>query len=161
MIAAALLALAAGTPAAGAFADPAEIDRAVADFTGAPAATSGGARVPVDRRLRLAACAQPLAVSWHTPAQTNVVVQCPDGAGWRLFVSIRSAGTATSAAPVILRGDPVTISVPGAGFSVSQPGEALEAGSAGAWIKVRGPGVKAQPVRARVVRPGLVELPLD
>src|SRR6478609_6219167 len=54
---AALALLGATAPAlAAGFADPAAIDRAVAAFTGAPIGTPGGARTPVDRRLRLAAC---------------------------------------------------------------------------------------------------------
>lgn len=156
MFAAALFALATAF-----FADPADIDRAVAEFTGAPVGAAGGARATIDRRLRLAACSQPLALSWHTQARSNVVVQCPDPAGWRLFVPVASSGGAGAAAPVIQRGDPVTLAIAGAGFSVSQPGEALEAGSVGAWIRVRGVGAKSQAVRARVVRPGLVELPVE
>ena len=156
MLAAALLALAAGP-----FADPAAIDRAVADFAGAPVGETGGAQAPVDRRLRLADCAQPLALAWHTPARNNVVVRCPGPSGWRLFVPIDGRAAGPAAAPAVERGDPVTITVSGSGYSVSQPGEALESGGAGAWIKVRGPFARAQPLRARVVRPGLVELPLD
>lgn len=156
MLAAFLLALAAGP-----FADPTAIDRAVAEFTGAPAGTPGGAQAPADRRLRLKECALPLSLGWHTPAQGTVLVRCPDPAGWRLFVPVARGGAAGVATPVVQRGDQVTIAVPGAGFSVSQPGEALESGGAGAWIKVRGPFARAQPLRARVVRPGLVELPLD
>ena len=48
----------------------------------------------------------------------------------------------------------------GDGFSVSQPAEALESGAVGAWIKVR-TQAKADPVQARVVRPGLVEVPVE
>ena len=54
----------------------------------------------------------------------------------------------------------MTISVSGAGFAVSQPGEALESGAVGAWIKVRGPGQNAAVLRARVLRPGLVGMEL-
>lgn len=146
---------------AAAFADPAAIDRAVAAFTGAPAGSDGGAQVAVDRRLRLAACTAPLALSWHTPAQANVMVQCPDARSWRIFVPVRSAAPAAAAAPLVVRGDPVTIAVAGAGFSVSQPGEAMESGAAGSWIRVRGVAAKSQVMRARVVRAGLVEVPVD
>jgi flagella basal body P-ring formation protein FlgA len=67
-----------------------------------------------------------------------------------------------AAGPAILRGDAVTISVTGGGFAVSQPGEAMEAGPVGSWIKVRpaAAAAKSTSLRARVVRPGLVELPL-
>ncbi len=150
---------------AAAFADPAAIDRAVEAFTGAPAGVAGGARTPVDRRLRLAACPVPLALSWHGTARGNVLVQCPAAPGWRIFVPVMGASEAAVAAPVaapaVMRGDPVTIAVAGAGFSVSQPGEALESGAPGHWIRVRGLAGKAQPMRARVVRAGLVEVPVD
>ena len=150
---------------AAAFADPAAIDRAVEEFTGAPAGVPGGARTPVDRRLRLSACPAPLALSWHGTARGNVVVQCPQAPGWRIFVPVAggamAAASAPAAAPAVVRGDPVTIAVAGAGFSVSQPGEALESGAVGSWIRVRGLAARAQPMRARVVRAGLVELPVD
>jgi flagella basal body P-ring formation protein FlgA len=60
----------------------------------------------------------------------------------------------------VARGEGVTITVAGDGFSVSQPGEAMDAGAIGAWIRVR-TNAKADPVRARIVRPGLVELPMN
>ena len=146
---------------AAAFADPVAIDRAGEAFTGAPAGVEGGARAPVDRRLRLAACPAPLALSWHGTARGNVLVQCPSAPGWRIFVPVLGAAAAPAAAPAVVRGDPVTIAVAGAGFSVSQPGEALESGPAGSWIRVRGLAGKAQPMRARVVRAGLVEVPVN
>ncbi|MEY4720681.1 MAG: hypothetical protein RIQ46_406, partial [Pseudomonadota bacterium] len=74
--------------------------------------------------------------------------------------SLGPAGGGAAAAPAINRGDAVTIAVAGEGFAVSQPGEALEGGPVGTWIRVRGLSAKAQPMRARVVRPGLVEMPL-
>lgn len=139
------LALLAATP----FADLAAVDRAVADF-------AGGAASPLDRRLRLAPCVSPLALSWRTPRRETVVVECPDAGGWRLFVPV-SAG-AGIAPLAINRGDAVSVSVSGQGFSVSQPGEALESGPVGEWIRVKTAG--GQPMRAQVVRPGLVSVPL-
>ena len=65
-----------------------------------------------------------------------------------------------AAAPVVAKGDAVTISIRDTGFVLSQPGEALEAGAVGAWIKVRGLGQNAPIIRARVVRPGLVGIDL-
>lgn len=150
---------------AAAFADPAAIDRAVEAFTGAPAGIEGGARTPVDRRLRLAACPTPLALSWHGAGRANVVVQCQGAAGWRIFVPVLgsafAASAAPAAAPAVVRGDPVTIAVAGAGFSISQPGEAMESGAPGSWIRVRGLVARARPMRARVVRAGLVEVPVN
>ena len=145
---------------AGAFIDPSAIEGEVARFTGAGTGQPGGAALPVDRRLRLARCAAPLALTWHGTRQDMVTVQCPGG--WRLFVALSGSAQAPSAAPVIAKGDAVTIVVRGDGYSVSQGGEALEGGAPGAWIRVRagekGPGDRNEALRARVVRPGLVEM---
>ena len=149
------LALLAAPVHAGALADLAAIDTAVAAFAGAPAQ-------PVDRRLRLAACAAPLALAWHGPQRDRVRVECPVAGGWRLFVPLAAgAGMAAEpAAPVVTRGDAISITVSGGGFAVSQPGEALESGAVGAWIRVRTLNPKAQPLRARVIRPGVVGMDL-
>ncbi|MEM7690064.1 MAG: flagella basal body P-ring formation protein FlgA [Pseudomonadota bacterium] len=155
---------------------PAEIDRAVAAFTGAAIGETGGARAPADRRLRLAACAAPLTTSWHGTTRAAVKVECLQTHGssgpWRIFVATRAASTnsAYSAgargrslpaprAPVIKRGDPITVSVRGRGFTVQQPGEAMENGAIGDWISVRTTR-EAQPVRARIERPGLAIIPV-
>lgn len=141
------------------FADHAAIDAAVADFTGAGIGQGGGATLPVDRRLRLAACRQPLALGWNGARRDSVVVSCPDAGSWRIFVPVLVAAPTAAAAPAIARGEAVTIEASGEGFSVSQPGEALDAGAVGAWIRVR-PAGKGEPLRARIVRPGLVSLPV-
>lgn len=143
--------------AASAFADLDAIDRQVAAFAGASA-------TPVDRRLRLRPCRSGLALSWRTPAQDSVVVQCGDPSGWRLFVPVRAA-TAPGGPLAVTRGDAVSIAVAGEGFTVSQPGEALESGAVGSWIRVRPAAVPGKPsraeaMRAKVERPGLVSVPL-
>lgn len=144
------------------FADPAAIDREVTGFTGIPQGQPGGAALPVDRRLKLASCQSPLSLGWHTQRRETVLVQCPDAGGWRLFVPILAAQGA-AAAPAVLRGEAVTISVAGDGFTVSQPGEAMEPGAVGSWIRVRlaqGGVAKGEPMRAQIVRPGLVSVPM-
>lgn len=147
--------------AAATFADLGVLDRRVAEFTGVPAGAEGGAMLPLDRRLRLKPCNAPVALSWRDGRHDSVVVECPDFGGWRLFVPVRAGGSGRlSGAPAVNRGDAVTISVDGEDFSVSVPGEAMESGPAGAWIRVRGTDAKAQVMRARVVRPGLVTVAL-
>jgi len=149
--------------AAAPFADLSAIDRQVAAFTGAAIGETGGAMQPVDRRLRLKPCAAPLALSWRTPQRETVQVQCPDAGGWRLFVPARGAPPEVAALPVVNRGDAVMIAVSGSGFTVSRPGEALESGPVGGWIRVRpvATGVRpADPMRVQVIRPGVVGLPL-
>lgn len=159
LLAGAMPALAEGS---GAFIDPAQIDRAVEQFTGAPIGVAGGAARPVDRRLRLAQCRSPLALGWHGTRQDAVRVECPDSGSWRIFVAIGGGGTAGPAArmaPLVARGDAVSIVVRGPGFSVTQSGEALETGAQGEWIRVRPPG-GSEPLRAQVARPGQVVIPL-
>ncbi|MDE2303520.1 MAG: flagella basal body P-ring formation protein FlgA [Sphingomonadales bacterium] len=152
------------TPAAAAgFADPVAIDRAIAAFTGAPQGANGGALLPVDPRLRLAACEQPLALSWRGLRRDTLRVQCPDAGGWHLFIAVRDA-PGGGGVPVVARGEEMTLTVTGDGFAVSQSVEALEGGAVGDWIRVaplHDGKAGAQPIRARILRPGLasVELP--
>ncbi len=149
--------------AAAAFADLDAIDRQVAGFTGAPARAQGGASLPIDRRLRLRVCGSPLALSWRGERRDTVVAECPDAGGWRLFLPVNAAASAPSGPPAVSRGDAVTISVSGDGFAVNQPGEALESGPVGAWVRVRpaaGGKSGGEPIRARVIRAGLVGVPL-
>lgn len=154
-----LLSLIATPALAQALTDPAAIDHAVANFTGVPLGAPGGAAMPVDRRLRFAACASPLTLGRYGVRQDAVLVQCPT-AGWRLYVALKTDPATHAAAPVVMRGDAVTISLGGDGFAVSQPGEAMESGPVGGWIKVRTLAMGSQPLRARVIRPGLVGIEL-
>ena len=148
------------SPALGqAIVDPAAVDRAVADFTGAALGAPGGAALAVDRRLRLAACTVPLTLGLYGQRHDAVLVQCPT-AGWRLYVPLKADPLAPALAPAIMRGDAVTIALGGEGFAVSQPGEALEAGPVGGWIKVRTLATGSNPLRAQVIRPGLVGIDL-
>ncbi len=137
------------------FADPAEIDREVAMFLGVPAAQAGSAFIPVDRRLRLAQCAQPLAMDWQGTRRDSILVQCPGV--WKIYV--RTAGQAGApAVAAVKRGQPVSVSVRGSGFSVSQTAQALEDGAVGDWVRVR--VGKDGEVQARVTRPGAVSIDL-
>lgn len=148
--------------AANPFTDLVAIDREVAEFTGKTIGQTGGAMMPVDRRLRLNACMSPLALSWRTNRRDAVLVQCPDPGSWRIFVPVRAGENAPSA---IARGESVTIAVVGDGFAVSQPGEALDAGAVGDWIRVRTLRTgnnysQNEAVRGRITRPGEVQVEL-
>lgn len=150
----------------GQFADPAAIDAEVAAFTGAAIGTPGGARHPVDRRLRLASCPQPLALAWHGRGADMVRVECPSGAGWRVFVPVNRGSTTAPAAAiqaepqvVVERGQVMTITVEGRGFAVSQQGEALEDGAIGSWIRIRPEGNR-EVIRAQVRTPQRAVIPL-
>ncbi|MEO5586141.1 MAG: flagella basal body P-ring formation protein FlgA, partial [Novosphingobium sp.] len=126
----------------------------------------GGAVLPVDRRLRLNFCNSPLSLGWHTARKESVVVQCPDAGSWRLFVPVNAVqgAAAVSETPAVTRGEAVTVSVTGDGFAVSQPGIAMDQGPVGAWVRVRmvsGGAPKGDAMRAQVIRPGLVAIPMD
>ncbi len=155
------LLLAASPAQAAPFADAEAIDLAVVGFTGTPVGTPGGPAQGVDKRLKLSACTNPLALGWYGARRDTVLVQCPDTGGWRLFVPLlQSAATAPQTGPAVLRGEGVTIAITGTGFSVTQPGQALESGPVGAWIRVKSTTSNAEPLRALVVRPGLVRIDL-
>ena len=142
--------------------EPADIDRAVAQFTGAAIGEIGGARLPADRRLRLAACGTPLTTAWHGRARSTVRVACEGPQSWRIFIATRPDPQAAQIDPadlkVVDRGDPITVVVRGSGFSVQHSAEALEEGRVGEWIAVRTQR-GATPIRARIERPGLAIIP--
>lgn len=143
--------------------DHAYIDREVARFAGAQIGEQGGARHPVDRRLRLAPCSQALALAWYGSARESVLVRCPDPQGWRIFVPVVPAASVqpVKLEPAIERGEAVAIVVQGRGFSLSRQGEALDQGAVGEWIRVRPAGRKrAEPMRAQILRPGTVGMRL-
>jgi flagellar basal body P-ring formation protein FlgA len=155
-----VIATLAAAPALAQTTDLGAIDLAVAGFTGAQIGQPGGAVQPVDRRMRLRTCAVPLGLGWYGARRQTVEVTCPVPGGWRIYVPLRGEASTALAQPMIERGDTVTIIVSSEGFAVSQPGEAMEPGAFGAWIKVRTLGAKAEPMRARVLRPGAVGIEL-
>lgn len=153
------------TAAVAATADLDMIDRAVVDFTGSQIGQPGGARLPVDRRLKLASCRTPLDLSWFGRDQRSVQVACPT-AGWKIYVAVDggSVGSARTA-PVesemlIRRGENVSILVRGSGFTLTRQGEAAEDGAQGQWIQVRADGKRTETLRAMVIRPGQVGIQL-
>ncbi len=136
--------------------DPARIDRAVANFTGAAIGAVGGAQHRADPRLRLVQCDVPLLVEWHGVRQRAVKVSCQTH--WQIFVGIKSAPQSAPAPDIVRRGDKVTIAIKGSGFAIRRPGEAAQAGKVGEWISVK-TDRKAEPISAQIVRPGLVVIP--
>lgn len=162
--------LLAGTPALAAtsFQDTATIDRAVATFTGRPIGMEGGARGPIDARLKLAACPM-VSLAWRSDAHDAVVVTC-SGPAWRLFVPIAASAVGApaaravalaplvKAAPVIHRGDPVTIEAGSPGFSITREGVAMGDAPPGARLLVKVAETRV-PVQAVAVGPGQATLP--
>lgn len=151
------------------FQDIGGLDRAVAAFTSRPIGAEGGARTPIDPRLRLAQCST-VALAWRTDAHDAVVVSCA-GPDWRIFVPVVRAVTApptavarpavTAAAkaePVIRRGDPVVIEAGSNGFSISREGVAMGDAPPGGRFMVKVEDAKG-PVQAIAIEPGHATLP--
>jgi len=170
---AALPAMLLSTPALaapGPIQDTIAIDRAVASFTGHATGDAGGARTEVDSRLRLAACPM-VSMAWRSDAHDAVVVTCT-GPEWRIFVPVRVAASAPAApaptmaaapapvrlAPVIKRGDPVTISAGTNGFSITREGVAMGDAAPGARFFVKCEDSK-NPVQAVAIEAGRATLP--
>jgi flagella basal body P-ring formation protein FlgA len=149
--------------------DTIAIDRAVASFTGHATGDAGGARTEVDGRLRLAACPM-VSMAWRTDNHDAVVVTCT-GPEWRIFVPVRLVSATPSApaamtvapapvrlAPVIKRGDPVTIAAGTNGFSITREGVAMGDAAPGARFFVKCDDAK-NPVQAVAVEAGRATLP--
>ncbi|MCB2049233.1 MAG: flagella basal body P-ring formation protein FlgA [Novosphingobium sp.] len=165
-IATAVALAAAALPASAGFADLDAIESKVVAFTGAGIGAAGGPVRPLDRRLRLRACLSEIALDWRAGRRDTVTVRCTDPGGWSLFVPVMattpaSTAYAPAAAPSVRRGDAVSLSISGSGFTVSRPAEALDNGATGDWIRVRpvtDRRMAEEPLRARIVRPGLVSI---
>lgn len=165
------LALTAAAPAAaGHFQSTQLLDTIVSQFTGKQVGELGGARTPVDPRLKLAACAFPQ-LSWRTEAQDAVVVRCmaPE---WRVYVPVNAVPRPTApkpvpaaaapapvkVEPVIRRGDAITLEAGSAGFSITREGVAMGDAAPGARLMVKVADNKA-PIQAVALEQGRARLP--
>lgn len=144
-----LVALFPGTAIAGAFHDPAAIDaRIVAALAG-----SGVTARPVDRRLKLATCPEPLRVD--PPALGAVAVHCAS-VNWRIRVLVDN--NATTATPLLIkRGDPVSVNFVAPGFSITTSGIAESEARAGERVRVR-VEQKADPIMGEAIDVGSVRV---
>lgn len=142
------------------------LDLAIQRFTGFAQGAPGGAAAPIDRRLRLMPCGSDVRLSWRSLRRDTVVLECGVGAGWKVFVPVvptnavmgGGAVVAEAGALAIARGDVVTIEVKGTGFSISQGGQAMEAGAVGSWIRIKTAG-KGEVLTCQIMRRGLVSMP--
>lgn len=125
---------------------------------GAGIGEPGGPAAGIDRRLKLAAC--PTRPAFDAPAMNAVAIRCAE-TGWRIRVPLTrgdtAAGTTAAAAPVVLRGDAVSVIAAGRGFTVSQAGVAQENGAPGARIRVK-MDPRKPPIYAEVVAQGEVRI---
>lgn len=165
------LALAVATPAAAQdFQSTPVLDTVVAQFTGKALGELGGARAPVDKRLKLQACSAPQ-LEWRSDAKDAVVVRCMAPA-WRIYVPVnavpqpRVAPVATAQAivapvkaePVIRRGDPITVEAGAPGFSITRDGVAMGDAAPGARLMVK-IDEKKPPIQAVALESGRARLP--
>jgi flagella basal body P-ring formation protein FlgA len=145
---------------------------------GAGIGEPGGPAAPIDRRMKLATCPQPVTID--PPTLGAVALRCA-AIGWRIRVPIqRLQGAAPSsynavsysaapmqrqpqkADPVVRRGDPVDLVAETGGFSVSVTATAQEDGAPGARIRVKTQQdgrPQGQILFAEVIDAGRVRLP--
>ena len=142
------------------------LDNRVAAALGANIGEPGGATTPIDRRLRLQACPQPVQIG--EPVAGALAVRCVP-LGWRIRVSLvpsaESRQTAAAAParqarpePVIRRGDQVELVAIASGFTVSTLATAEQDGAPGDRIRVRTER-RTAPVIGQVLEDGRVALP--
>jgi flagella basal body P-ring formation protein FlgA len=144
------------------------LDNRVAAALGANIGEPGGATTPIDRRLRLQACPQPVEIG--EPIAGALAVRCTP-LGWRIRVSIvPSAETRQAAAaapayqrqarpePVVRRGDQIELVAIADGFTVSTLATAEQDGAPGDRIRVRTER-RSPPVIGQVLEDGRVALP--
>lgn len=163
------LAFAAATPdAAQDFQSTPVLDTIVAQFTGVGMGEQGGARAPVDKRLKLQACAAPQ-LEWRSEAKDAVVVRCMSPA-WKLYVPVNAVprpkavvaaqvpAAPVKLAPVIRRGDPITVEAGSPGFSITRDGIAMGDAAPGARLMVK-VDEKKPPIQAVALESGRARLP--
>lgn len=123
----------------------------------------GGPLVPIDRRMRLAAC--PTGIQIDPPNAGAVNVRCTT-AGWRLRIPLSRMPVASAAAvgdagfaasPDIRKGDPVQLIAKGPSYSITADATAMEDGRIGNRIRVSSV-TKGSILFAEVVDVGKVRL---
>jgi flagellar basal body P-ring formation protein FlgA len=139
------------------------LDSRIAAALGANIGEPGGPANPLDRRLHLAACPQPVEIG--EPMIGAVTVNCRS-LGWRIRVPLVAGGqtAAAGSAPqarataIVHRGDQVELVAITASFTVSTLGVADQDGAAGDRIRVRTER-RAAPFIGQVLADGRVALP--
>jgi flagellar basal body P-ring formation protein FlgA len=130
------------------------LDARIAVFLGGTPGDAGKRAQPVDRRLRLIACAE--GALFDPPSMGAIAAYCPSR-GWRVRVPLIGAAIAEPAEIVIRRGDAVQLAFVGSGFDVSTGATALDDGRAGGVVRVK-TSTGAAAVTARVRGPGAVAI---
>lgn len=139
------------------------LDSRISAALGAGIGEPGGAATPVDRRLHLASCPQPVEIA--EPSMGAVTVRCQP-LGWRIRIPLVSNGQANAAAapaaaraqPTIRRGDQIQLVAISNGFTVSTLAVADQDGAPGDRIRVRTEH-RSAPVIGQILEDGRVALP--
>ena len=162
-------ALVAAPASAQRFHDIEDLEQRVIAALGAHIGEPGGPARPIDRRLRLAACPQPVSV--EGPTLSAMVVRC-EPLNWRIRVPVAHDASTASAnvgetpvrtarsAPrdyVVRQGEPVALVVTTGSFTVSRQAVAEQDGAPGDRIRVR-TEARTAPVVGRVLPDGRVAL---
>ncbi|HTI31329.1 MAG TPA: flagella basal body P-ring formation protein FlgA [Sphingomonas sp.] len=128
------------------FQDLNALDRQIAEAT-------GGRAEPLDRRLKLQACAEMISISADGPMPS---VRC--GAyGWRIALRVNGGAMYNNAPIAIRRGDEVTVTIEGNGFQLTGSGIAMDDGREGGTVRVK-TSTTGTPVSVRVTGPGTASL---
>lgn len=142
-----------------------QLEQIVVTTLGADVGRPGGPMVPIDRRMRLAAC--PIGIQVDPPSAGAVTVRCTT-AGWRLRVPLMRASSQTAngtadggrtafASADVRKGDPVQLVAQGTSYSISVDATALEDANIGNRIRVS-PASKGGTLFAEVIDVGRVRL---
>ncbi|MEP2988230.1 MAG: flagella basal body P-ring formation protein FlgA [Parasphingorhabdus sp.] len=146
--------------AASSFEDTAHLDRQVGAYLNANIGEGGGARAPIDEKLKLKRCLT--SVQFSPTNRNSVMVSCPSS-GWRIFVplnanqSSRNRFSSNTEEFVVRRNQPLTLVVKRPSFSISYSVIAQKNGRIGDYIPVRS-SRKSKTLMARVSGNGQVEL---
>lgn len=129
------------------FEDLDTLDRRVVDALGDQKAK------PIDRRLKLARCPEPVALDVSTPA--SVALRC-NSIGWRIRVPTEQGGGPVNVGEILVRrGEVVEIRIKGQDFEIGTTGLANQNGYRGERIIVKtstgGAGIAATVVEQGVV----------
>ena len=109
-------------------------DLSALDAKIAPAVAVGSVK-PIDRRLKLARCPDP--IIFDTAAASAIVLRCHP-LGWRIRVPItQDAGRSGSSELLVKRGEMVQLVIQGDDFEIASSGIAIDDGFSGKRIRVK------------------------
>lgn len=145
-----LTGLAAAVMSPGSFQDLDALDARVA-----AALAGSGTAVPIDHRIKLAACPEEPVIA--PIGASAVAIRCPT-LGWKIRVAIVGARAVdVPTEPMVHRGDTIELIAEGTGYSATSVGTALDEGGAGSLIRVKIP-TSVSPVSATIARAGVATI---